>query len=297
VFVGSSRLQRGFGAKPSEEAVEVDWELINDTQLLEDSATKGQLVPSEFRRRVGIWLLVCAGAVLGMIVLGGYTRLSKSGLSMTRWKPIQYQYPSSDDKWLEEFEHYKVRAAHQKFPEYLLAADKIDLQGFKRIFFVEWAHRAYGNAIGLLFGLPMIYFWARGCFRAPMKRRMLGLLALGGSQGLIGWWMVKSGLQPKPAYHNEPKVPSPHQVSVYRLFVHLNCAIGIFSLLFWNGLTLVRPSAEVSWRAINMAEMVKTRKGAMAAIHFLVLTIAAGSIVAGLDAGKVFNTWPLMNGQ
>jgi heme a synthase len=137
----------------------------------------------------------------------------------------------------------------------------------------------------------MVYFWARGCFRAPMKRRMLGLLALGGSQGLIGWWMVKSGLQPKPAYHTEPKV------SVYRLFVHLNCAIGIFSLLLWNGLTLVRPSAEASWRAIHIGSMLKTRRWAMLAIHLLALTIAAGSVVAGLDAGKVFNTWPLMNGQ
>ena len=178
-----------------------------------------------------------------------------------------------------------------------MASDKIDLKGFKRIFFVEWAHRAFGNAIGLIFGLPMVYFWARGSFRGPMKKRMLGLLALGGSQGLIGWWMVKSGLQAKPTYHTEPKVAPAHQVSVYRLFVHLNCAMGIFSLLLWNGLTLVRPSAEASWRAINIPNMLKTRKWAMLTIHLLALTIAAGSIVAGLDAGKVFNTWPLMNGQ
>ena len=130
VFVGSSRLQRRFSAEKREETVQVDWDLINDTQSLEETSVKGQLVQPEVRRRVGIWLLVCAGAVLGMIVLGGYTRLSKSGLSMTRWKPIQYQYPSTEEKWLEEFDHYKVAATHQKFPEYLLASDKMDLQRF-----------------------------------------------------------------------------------------------------------------------------------------------------------------------
>lgn len=108
VFVGNSRLQRRFSAKSREELDEADKDLINDTEALEEASSKGQLVHPQFRRRVGVWLLVCAGAVLGMIVLGGYTRLSKSGLSMTRWKPIQYSYPSTDAKWAEEFEHYKV---------------------------------------------------------------------------------------------------------------------------------------------------------------------------------------------
>jgi Cytochrome oxidase assembly protein len=112
VFIGNGRLQRRFSANSRAEPEEVDTELINDTESLEETSSKAQLVHPEFRRRVGIWLLVCAGAVLGMIVLGGYTRLSKSGLSMTRWKPIQYQYPTTDAKWAEEFEHYKVPAAH-----------------------------------------------------------------------------------------------------------------------------------------------------------------------------------------
>jgi cytochrome c oxidase assembly protein subunit 15 len=112
VYIGGGRLQRNYSAKTREEAVEVDTDLINDTQGLEETSSKAQLVHPEFRTRVGIWLLVCAGAVLGMIVLGGYTRLSKSGLSMTRWKPIQYQYPSTEEKWAEEFEHYKVDSRH-----------------------------------------------------------------------------------------------------------------------------------------------------------------------------------------
>lgn len=155
---------------------------------------------------------------------------------------------------------------------------------------MEYAHRAYGNAIGLIFGLPMVYFWARGCFLKKMKLRMLGLLALGGSQGLIGWWMVKSGLKPKPEYHLEPKV------SVYRLFVHLNTAMLIYSLLLWNGLTLFRSAPEVSWRIIDFESMLRARRWAKHALYFTALTIAAGSIVAGLNAGKVFNTWPTMNG-
>lgn len=137
----------------------------------------------------------------------------------------------------------------------------------------------------------MIYFWARGYFKTNMKYRMMGLLGIGGLQGLIGWWMVRSGLGPKPAYQTQPRV------SVYRLFVHLNTAIFIYSVLFWNGLTLLRPAPETTWRVLNDSHLLKTRKFAMIAIHLLALTIGAGSIVAGIDAGKVFNTWPLMNGS
>lgn len=136
----------------------------------------------------------------------------------------------------------------------------------------------------------MIYFWTRGYFKAPMKKRMLGLLLVGASQGLIGWWMVKSGLGPKPAYHHEPRV------SVYRLFVHLNFAICIYSYLMYTGLNLLRGPAELEWRNYDLRSILKTRRWANIAVHLLALTIAAGSIVAGLDAGKVFNTWPLMNG-
>ena len=94
----------------------------------------------------------------------------------------------------------------QQFPEYQIREPKIELKQFKRIYLVEYAHRVYGNALGIIFGAPMIYFWARGYFKRSMKLRMIGLLALGGSQGLIGWWMVKSGLLPKPGYQAEPRV-------------------------------------------------------------------------------------------
>lgn len=172
-----------------------------------------------------------------------------------------------------------------------MSTEKIDLERFKSIFLVEYAHRVYGSSLGVLFSVPLAYFWIRGYLKKSMKLRMLGLLALGGSQGLIGWWMVRSGLGPKPNYHREPRV------SVYRLSVHLTTAITIYSFLLWNGFTLLRNPPETVWRGYRSFDgMLKGRKWAVAALHTLYLTIIAGSIVAGLDAGKVFNTWPLMNG-
>jgi heme a synthase len=134
---------------------------------------------------IGFWLLFTSGTVFFMVVLGGYTRLSGSGLSMTRWKPIDASMPSSEEKWEEEFSHYK------KFPEYQLVNKEMSLEGFKKIFFVEWFHRAVGSSLGLIFGVPLSIFLYKGYLKTPMKIRLFLLLALGGSQGLIGWWMVR----------------------------------------------------------------------------------------------------------
>jgi len=164
------------------------------------------------------------------------------------------------------------------------------MEKFKSIFFVEYAHRALGNGVGFLFMLPLGYFAWRGVLLKGLKIRLFGLLALGGFQGLIGWWMVKSGLKQKPDYHVEPKV------SVYRLFVHLNMAVVLFSILFWNSLTLLQKPAEAKWTTTNFNSMTRARKGAFLLVHLLAFNIASGAIVAGLDAGRVFNTWPLMNG-
>jgi len=233
---------------------------------------------------VGYWLLATAGAVFCMITLGGYTRLSKSGLSMTKWKPIAYKYPRNQEQWEEEFENYK------KYPEYLLANKDMDVHAFKSIFLVEYAHRTLGNIIGAMFGLPLIYFLGRGYLRPKLRNRCLGLFAFGGVQGLIGWWMVKSGMQEKPDYQTRPRV------SPYRLLVHLNAAILIYGALFWNGLNLVRAPAEATYTEA-FAKGMKTARGKMIAIlHFIALNIISGVTVAGIDAGKVFNTWPDMNG-
>ena len=147
-----------------------------------------------------------------------------------------------------------------------------------------------GRSIGVLFGLPFAYFWARGYFKTRLKLRLGGLFVLGGLQGLIGWWMVRSGLQPKPQYQTKPRV------SVYRLFVHLNMAMVIYSVSLWHGLVLLRKPVELTWTAQNFRRMRVLRIGSVSMLGLIALNISSGSIVAGLDAGKVFNTWPLMNG-
>lgn len=171
-----------------------------------------------------------------------------------------------------------------------MSPEEITLERFKFIFFVEWAHRTLGNAIGGLLIVPFTYFAARGYFKPRMTKRMTGLLLLLGTQGLIGWWMVKSGLHAKPDYHTSPRV------SVYRLFVHLNTAMVIYSFSLWHGLSLLRQAPETTWTVNNFKQMKNIRIASIALLFLISLNISSGSIVAGLDAGKVFNTWPDMNG-
>jgi len=256
-----------------------------DDALVESLKNPNQeLVKPGKEKLVGGWLLLTAGAVFCMVVVGGYTRLSKSGLSMTRWKPAGYRYPSSEEHWQDEFEDYK------KYPEYTLSNKDMSVGQFKRIFFVEFFHRLLGNAIGVIFGLPLGYFLLRGYLKPRLRNRCLGLLALGGTQGLIGWWMVKSGLNPKPEYQTRPRV------STYRLFVHLNTAIAIYGILFWNALTLLRKPQERILKESMLSCTMSARVKMIAILHFVAFNIITGVTVAGIDAGKVFNTWPDMNG-
>lgn len=148
-----------------------------------------------------------------------------------------------------------------------------------------------GRTLGFVFTLPFAYFGLRGQLRRRLVFRMFGMFGLGLCQGMIGWWMVRSGLESKPDYHTSPKV------SVYRIFVHLNMAMIIFSFLLWNSLTLLMPATETRWTASSFQKMRTVRKSTLGIVGLLGLNIASGAIVAGLDAGKVFNTWPLMNGS
>ena len=166
-------------------------------------------------RHVSVWLYGAAGLILLMISIGGYTRLTRSGLSMTRWKPVGYRYPASPEQWDEEFGLYKL------YPEFA-ANPSITMAEFKRIFNVEFVHRLTGNVIGLYFALPMLFFWKKGYFTRQMKVRSSVLLFMGGVQGLIGWWMVKSGLDPKPEYQSRPRV------STYRLVAHNFVAVCLY---------------------------------------------------------------------
>lgn len=222
------------------------------------------------RRAVGYWLLFVAFMVFAMVVVGGATRLTESGLSMVGWNPVTGVLPPiGEAAWQEEFSRYK------ESPEYQLKNYGMSLEDFKGIFYWEWGHRVLGRLIGLVFFLPMVWFWLRGQIPAGYKPRLLGLFLLGGMQGLLGWYMVMSGLVDEPA------------VSHYRLTAHLSLALVIFAALMWTGLSLLNPKPVVGVDA-TLKRLCHT------AMALLVLQLVMGGLVAGLKAGHIFNTWPLM---
>ena len=209
-----------------------------------------------------------------MVVVGGITRLTESGLSITEWKPVSGALPPlSETDWLAEF------AKYQATPEYREINAGMSLAAFKFIFFWEWAHRLLGRVIGLAFTLPLFWFAVRRAIPKGYGWRLVALLALGGLQGAIGWWMVVSGLSERT------------DVSHYRLAVHLLTALFILGGLVWTALDLKALAKNPAARPAQM-----TRLGAgVAAVLFIQLLF--GAYTAGLNAGQVSNTWPLMNGR
>ncbi|CAD8050499.1 unnamed protein product [Paramecium primaurelia] len=233
---------------------------------------------------LGGWLLLCAGGVYFMVLLGGYTRLTHSGLSMTKWKPIEYTYPRNQTDWEKEFDYYK------QFPEY--QHTPIDLDKFKKIFIVEYLHRVSGSTLGAIYVLPLAAFTAMKWIKPQYAKRLGAIGGLGLLQGLIGWWMVKSGLdRPKPEYQQKPRV------STYRLTVHLSMALSLYSLLIWNAATLFKKPQHLQITPENYKTHLKFRGLGIGLIHLVAINLLTGAAMAGIDAGKVFNTWPTMNGQ
>jgi cytochrome c oxidase assembly protein subunit 15 len=219
---------------------------------------------------VRIWLYVIALMVLAMVVVGGLTRLTESGLSITEWKPISGIIPPlSEADWQAEFDAYK------QIPQYQLLNQGMTLEGFKFIFFWEWAHRALGRIIGLVFAVPFLVFLVQRRFTWNLAAPLAGLFVLGGLQGALGWWMVTSGLTELTS------------VSQYRLAAHLSAALLLFMALIWVARRLT-PN-----RAIARAG---DRPAALILLALVILQIGAGAFVAGLDAGMGYNTWPLMDG-
>lgn len=210
------------------------------------------------------WLFICAGAVFLMAVIGAITRLTESGLSIVEWKPVAGALPPLNEaEWQREF------AAYKQSPQYKAVNYGMELADFKRIFFWEWLHRLWGRLIGVLYALPLLFFWRR----IPAERRgaFFGILCLGALQGAVGWWMVKSGLVKDPA------------VSHYRLAAHLMLAVLIYGCLFRLGLsTGVAPSQDAG-------RLAALRGFARAALLAVVLTMTWGAFTAGLDAGLVYN--------
>lgn len=225
-------------------------------------------------RAVSRWLLVVAALVLLMVVIGGITRLTESGLSMVRWEPISGAVPPLNaEQWNAEFAAYKAT------PEYAKVNRGMSLAEFKHIFFWEYIHRLIGRLIGVAFALPMLWFaWKRAIPRG-YGWRLTALLALGGMQGAIGWWMVASGLIDRP------------DVSHIRLAIHLLAALFIFSGLIWTALDLRTLARDKYAKPARMPGI-----GA-AVIAILVVQLMLGAFTAGLDAGFAFAEWPTMGGR
>ncbi|MDX1733156.1 MAG: COX15/CtaA family protein [Halioglobus sp.] len=223
-------------------------------------------------RQVALWLLFCASVVFGMIMLGGVTRLTHSGLSMVDWKPLMGVIPPmSEQAWIETFEQYK------QYPEYQQVNKGMELQGFKRIFMYEYLHRVLGRLIGVIFFFPMLYFALRGRIRAGLMPHLWFLFLLGSLQGLLGWYMVKSGLVNVP------------RVSQYRLTAHLGLAVLIYAYMLWLFFDLV------FLREQRAQRLRRSLAGwSLFLVGLVYLMILSGGLVAGTRAGLAYPTWPLM---
>lgn len=220
------------------------------------------------------WLLAVASLVFLMVVVGGITRLTESGLSITEWKPVTGAIPPlSDADWAEAFRKY------QQIPEYQLLKQGMSLDEFKFIFFWEWVHRLLGRVIGLAFAVPLIWFALRRAIPQGYGLRLVALLALGGLQGAIGWWMVASGLVNRT------------DVSHYRLATHLLTALFILAGLVWTALDLKALARNPA------ATPARLSRFSVAVAAVLILQLLFGAYTAGLDAGLAASDWPLMNGQ
>ncbi len=212
--------------------------------------------------------------VFAMVVVGGATRLTESGLSITEWKPLLGAIPPlTEADWLAAFEKYKA------IPEYSIMNEGMSLGDFKFIYWWEWTHRLLGRFIGIAFAVPFLFFWLTRRVRGAFAVKCLGVLALGGLQGAIGWYMVKSGLVDRT------------DVSQYRLALHLLTAFAILALLIWLALD-ARPKV-VAVEATTAAQ----RRFAGILVAAVFVQSGLGALVAGLKAGRTYNTWPLMDGR
>ncbi|WP_375270737.1 COX15/CtaA family protein [Sphingomonas sp.] len=217
------------------------------------------------------WLYAVAALIVAMVIVGGITRLTESGLSITEWKPVSGIIPPlTDAQWQAEFANY------QRIPEYQQLNRGMTLDGFKAIFFWEYLHRVLGRVIGMAFALPLIWFALRRRIPSGYGWRLTALLALGGLQGAIGWWMVASGLSERT------------DVSHLRLAVHLVTALTILAGIVWTARDLRALAAS------PLARPARLTAGVAAALLLLFVQITWGAFTAGLDAGYAFSSWPLM---
>ena len=252
------------------------------------------------RKAVGVWLLAIAVIILAMVTIGGLTRITGSGLSITEWDPIMGAIPPLNDaQWHDAF------AKYQLIPQYRLENHGMSLDAFKAIFWWEWTHRLLGRLLGFVFFVPFVWFAWTGAIARREWPRMLLLFALGGLQGFVGWWMVESGLETRVA------------VSQYRLAIHLGVAIILLGAILWTALEYLRlPSPPLRGR--GQGEGVSTSRSSFdtpsprpspplrggegvmfgyVLVALVYVQMLLGALVAGLHAGLIYNTWPSMDGR
>lgn len=277
-----------------------------------DQSEKKSSFPETSSKSVAYWLLASAASVFGIVIFGGLTRLTESGyviqishtsqhamitntfhsLSITEWRPVTGSlWPSSPEEWQSEYDKYRAS------PEFKMLNSSMTLHEFKQIYFMEWAHRLWGRFIGMSFVLPTIYFIARRRVTPRMACTLVGISALIGFQGFIGWWMVKSGLK------DDLFAPGSHpRVSQYRLAAHLATAFVCYSWMLLAGLSILRTHKAIKFpeQAIKnftalQSPALKVLRGSVAALTVLIFTtVLSGALVAGLDAGLIYNEFPMM---
>ncbi len=224
---------------------------------------------------VAAWLLACCALVFAMVVVGGVTRLTHSGLSIVEWQPILGTLPPVNAaEWQETFAKYQLT------PEYQKVNQGMSLDAFKSIFWWEYFHRLLGRMIGAVFLLPLLWFWWRGSIDRPLAAKLAGIFVLGGLQGAMGWYMVMSGLVDDP------------RVSQFRLTAHLSIALAIYAAMLWTAMGLFYPGAGTA-----TAGQAPLRRFAWIITAVVAYMAVSGGFVAGIHAGFAYNTFPLMNGH
>lgn len=295
-YLTAFRSQSTGAAVPTPLQAEVSDKIIGDAaaKFTKETAQNARAFPSRTRNTVAYWLLGSAASVFGIVIFGGLTRLTESGLSITEWRPVTGSVPPMDAAdWQVEFDKYRAS------PEFQKLNPNMTLPEFKQIFWMEWGHRLWGRVVGLTTLLPTIYFIARRRVSAPIARNLVLINCLIVCQGFVGWWMVKSGLKDDLFAKNAHP-----RVSQYRLATHLAMAFTVYTAMVWNGLQILRENAllvkgkpEAASAMLQRLTSSKLRpfRITLAAVAALVATtVMSGAFVAGLDAGLIYNEFPYM---
>ncbi|KAK0258039.1 Cytochrome c oxidase assembly protein cox15 [Friedmanniomyces endolithicus] len=261
-------------------------------QAAPSTTPKPSSFPATSTPSVAYWLLASATSVFGIVVFGGLTRLTESGLSITEWRPVTGSFPPLDPQtWEAEFARYR------QSPEFKMLNSRMTVDEFKKIYWMEWTHRLWGRVVGLTFLIPTAYFVARRRVSARMAVKLVGICGLIGFQGAIGWWMVKSGLK-----DDLLETGSHPRVSQYRLATHLGTAFVAYLAMLWNGLEILRENRLVRdpEAGLKLLETLKHpslrlfRRSVAGLSGLIFVTAISGALVAGLDAGLVYNNFPWM---